>query len=921
MLALVTLACVHQLAKGAVTKAWVLHYANVVSNSHDVAAAVLRDAAGNVVVAGYTHDGAGSGLVLLKYSASGSPIWQRRHDGVDLISAAALDTQGNIAVAGFSSNAQDWDFFTAKYSAEGVLLWSRKYDGPSDDKALGVAFDASGNVVVTGGSSQDDYRNDDDDLTNYDYYTAKYAAADGAILWERRYNGPGNRRDLAQAVTIDASNNVVVTGTSFNDDATDFYTVKYAGTDGGLLWEQRYHGGGEHRSQTVTLALDAAGNAVVAGSSISSSNWNRDAHTIKYAAADGALLWERRYDGPAHFEDAIQAVAVDGNGNVVVTGLSVDSQYYQDAYTAKYAGTDGAMLWERTYSPTNRSAAGQNLAVDASGNVVMTGYSISNIWDHYTAKYAAADGALLWERLQDGPRIPGGLAVVVLDTSGNAIVAGSAGGYDSDVFTAQYAATDGSVVWKQLYAGLSRAQGVGECVAVDASSNVIVSGSCEGNDSEFDYYTAKYSPQGALLWERRYDSPGHGGDYVKAMAVDADGNVAVTGYSQGARAFDFYTVKYAASNGAVLWEKRYDGTGGWDDHPQALAVDGNGNVIVTGFSTGTNVYGPYTAKYAAATGALLWEKHANFAGGIGGQAAVTVDGGGNVLVTGHHTVKYAAANGAVLWSRDFIGEGIGVKADANGNVLVTGHAQGYYTAKYAAADGAVLWEKSHISPAGVAYPSALAVDAQGNAIVTGGSYDLDSSGIQTLKYASADGAILWERRYDTGPNSASNAKAVAVDESGNVVVAGYAHNGLNHDYFAAKYAAADGAVLWEQLYNGPTGGEDRVENRCSLALGPNGMVAITGVADGYGGSVWGHGLTTVIYREGLEPISIALVPTGLRLRFTGEAGRRYTIQRASAITGPWETIATPQALANGQVEHLDSASLPGSVFYRARTPE
>src|SRR5688572_30415021 len=79
-----------QLANGAVTKAWVRHYGNVVSNSQDIAAAVLRDSAGNVIVAGYTHDRSGSGLLLLKYSASGSLIWQRRCDGVDLISGAAL---------------------------------------------------------------------------------------------------------------------------------------------------------------------------------------------------------------------------------------------------------------------------------------------------------------------------------------------------------------------------------------------------------------------------------------------------------------------------------------------------------------------------------------------------------------------------------------------------------------------------------------------------------------------------------------------------------------------------------------------------------------------------------------------------------------------------------------------------------------
>lgn len=914
--------CLDQLANGAVTQAWVRRYSNVVSNSHDFAAAVLRDSAGNIIVAAYTDDGfEGRDLLLFKYSGTnGSLLWQQRYESVHVIAGAAMDPLGNVAVVGYSHNGEDYDYFTAKYSEDGALLWTRKYDGPSDDQALAVACDASGNVVVTGGSSQDEWVNDDDGLTRHDYYTAKYAAADGAILWERRYNGPGNGRDLAQAVVIDASNNVVVTGASFGGtNDMDYYTAKYASVDGALLWEQRYDGpsGGEDKAQAV--ALDAGGNVVVAGFS-RSSGWDHDAHTIKYAATNGAFLWERRYDGPAQRNDAAQAVAVDGSGNVLVTGYSTDSLFYQDAYTAKYAAADGALLWERLYDPTNSSAVGQALVADASGNVVMTGYTVSNLWDHYIAKYAATDGALLWERRQDGA-VPTAIlkSALVLDTNGsNVVVTGHAGGGDPDLYTANYGATDGALLWEHRYAGSSRGHGAGECVAVDASSNVIVSGSSEGNDSGLDYYTAKYSPAGALLWERRYDSQSHGGDYVRAMALDVDGNVAVTGYSQGVRAFDFYTVKYAASDGAVLWEHRYDGTGGWDDHPQALAVDANGNVIVTGFSTGTNVYGPYTAKYAAATGALLWEKHANFFGGIGGQAAVTVDGSGNVLVTGHHTVKYAAANGAVLWSRDFVGEGVAVKADSNGNVVVTGHSQGYYTAKYAAANGAVLWEKRHTSPAGVAHPSALAVDAQGNAIVTGGSSDLDSSGIHTVKYASADGAILWERRHNAGSNSTSVAKAVAVDESGNVVVAGFAPNGRNHDYFTAKYAVADGAVLWEQLYDGQSGGEDRVENRNGLALGPNGMVAITGLSDGFIGGTTGHSLTTVVYRDAL--VSIALINGSVRVRFSGEPGRRYAIQRAPAITGPWETLASLEALSDGHVEHLDATPLPGSAFYRTTSP-
>ena len=86
-------------------------------------------------------------------------------------------------------------------------LWTNRYNGPgnSDDDANAVAVDGSNNVIVTGYSAGSG--------SAYDYATIKYSSA-GVPLWTNRYNGPGNRNDHASAVAVDGSNNVIVTGYS-----------------------------------------------------------------------------------------------------------------------------------------------------------------------------------------------------------------------------------------------------------------------------------------------------------------------------------------------------------------------------------------------------------------------------------------------------------------------------------------------------------------------------------------------------------------------------------------------------------------------------------------------------------------------------------------------------------------------------------
>ncbi len=75
----------------------------------------------------------------------------------------------------------------------------------------------------------------------------------------------------------------------------------------------------------------------------------------------------------------------------------------------------------------------------------------------------------------------------------------------------------------------------------------------------YDYATLKYDSDGNVIWGRLYDGPAHTDDYDYAIALDAAGNVYVTGGSHGIGTHrDYATIKYGP-DGTQLWEKRYDG--------------------------------------------------------------------------------------------------------------------------------------------------------------------------------------------------------------------------------------------------------------------------------------------------------------------------------------------------------------------------
>jgi beta-propeller repeat-containing protein len=114
------------------------------------------------------------------------------------------------------------DYITIKYNSAGQEQWVGSYDGPgdADDYATAIVTDGAGNAYVTGASVGIG--------TGYDYATVKDDAT-GQEQWAARYNGPANFDDQTNAMAIDDSGNVYVTGLITDQDTDfDYATIKYA---------------------------------------------------------------------------------------------------------------------------------------------------------------------------------------------------------------------------------------------------------------------------------------------------------------------------------------------------------------------------------------------------------------------------------------------------------------------------------------------------------------------------------------------------------------------------------------------------------------------------------------------------------------------------------------------------------------------
>jgi hypothetical protein len=349
--------------------------------------------------------------------------------GADEIHGLAVDGAGDVYAAGPTTSTDfpttpgafqstygggAFDGFAAKISADGSsLLYGTYLGGSGDDRAEAVAVDAAGSAYVTGRTKSSDFPTtpgafDPHYHAAQDVFVVKLTpAADG--LAYGTYLG-GNQDELGAGIAVDAAGAAYVTGYTYSSsfpttqgafDPTyngggDAFVVKLLPDGSGLAYSTFL--GGSATEGAGGIAVDGAGDAYVTGGTNSPDfpvtpgafqtklAGDFDGYVAKLSPAGDGLVYST-YLGGTNL-DSPYGIAVDASGSAFVAGSTASWNFpiTPDAFQKTNKAGDGFLTQFKPdgsgliYSTFLGGSAGdgiQGMAVDVSGNVFVTGITMS----------------------------------------------------------------------------------------------------------------------------------------------------------------------------------------------------------------------------------------------------------------------------------------------------------------------------------------------------------------------------------------------------------------------------------------------------------------------------------------------------------------------------------------------------------------
>jgi len=417
-------------------------------------------------------------------------------------------------------------------------LWVRSYNGPanSDEDACAVLTDGERNVIVVGSSPGTG--------TAYDIVVIKYSP-NGDSLWCRRIAGSGMSNDYARAAVIDGNGAIYITGTTGTFPDYNIITLKL-NSDGSEAWRAIYQGSAGRADEPADMVIDGSGNVFITG-------YETDADgvanfvTVKYNSS-GGQEWSANYDGGA--ADQAVGIALAPDGGVYVTGPSTQGSY-PDFAIVKYTA-NGAEEWSQTVNGSgNADDTPVAIGVDASGAVYVTGKTATapppgGRYNYLTVKFSSA-GSQLWSKVYTGANQGAQAVGLVVGTAGVYVTGKVTRGTNSDFGTVAYNLNTGDTLWSRFFNGPANKNDDPAFITLDAQGRVHIVGASQDTLSRYDYTWLRYSNSGTLQGSCFYNGALNNDDRAVGLAIDAVGQVILTGVSFrgiGSPNYDIVTVKY-----------------------------------------------------------------------------------------------------------------------------------------------------------------------------------------------------------------------------------------------------------------------------------------------------------------------------------------------------------------------------------------
>ncbi len=357
----------------------------------------------------------------------------------------------------------------------------------------------------------------------------------------------------------------------------------------------------------------------------------------------------------------------------------------------------------------------------------------------------------------------------------------------------------------------------------DPSGNIIVAGATM-NGGTTDILVAKYNSGGNQLWIKQFAGTATNGvDFAGGLSVD-NNYIYLTGAITNNTLVpetDCVTMKLASSTGSVVWSATYNGGGNYHDMGKHVVVDGSGNVYIAGGTYNASMNADYLCIKYNSSGTQQWVSAWDYLGFDDASTKVAISGA-NLTLTGAVTTATASAykvsvlslsqsTGSLLATSvgtavtttsvdvvtDFVSDGSGNIIVAGSNNVV-GQGNNFYVQKLSNTL-APTWTYTYNGSSSLNdVAKAIDIDASGNVYIAGYTTSSTLGKEFTLIKLNSSGTQQWVQTG--GFNGNDEAADLVVDASGDIYVGGYKTDSTQN-YYTAKYDGS-GTKIWEAEMTG-----------------------------------------------------------------------------------------------------------------------